>query len=62
MHVVGISMGGMIAAELALSLPAERIASLTLAVTHMGGLGKVPPFEGGLQFVRCDFFSASEMI
>src|SRR5690348_7825067 len=44
-HVVGISMGGMIALEFALLAP-RRILSLTLMATHAGGLIGQVPFSG----------------
>ncbi len=46
-HVLGISMGGMIAQELALAHP-ERIGRLVLASTHCGGSHAVPPSEEAL--------------
>ena len=42
-HVVGVSMGGMIASEFALLAP-ERVLSLTLLATHTGGLASRTPF------------------
>ncbi|KAI0637129.1 alpha/beta-hydrolase [Trametes polyzona] len=46
-HVVGISLGGMIAQELASKIP-ERIVSLTLVVTKPGGRKylELPPLAG----------------
>ena len=50
-HVVGLSMGGMIAQEMYLTAP-SRIASLTLVATHAGGVWSLPGPAGVLGFLR----------
>ncbi|KAJ6618310.1 Alpha/Beta hydrolase protein [Mycena sp. CBHHK59/15] len=55
-HIVGISLGGMIAQELATRIP-ERIASLTLAVTTPGGRPwtNFPPWKGLVSLAKLLF-------
>lgn len=64
-HIMGISMGGMIAQEFALRHP-ERVKSLILACTYCGGPGSsiitdpemaqrmadLPPKEGSIEIIR----------
>eukprot|EP01134_Creolimax_fragrantissima_P002642 CFRG2642T1 len=52
-HVVGISMGGMISQELALLLGEERVLSLCLLCTHTGGWSNtIPPVQGLSSFLK----------
>jgi pimeloyl-ACP methyl ester carboxylesterase len=43
-HILSLSMGGMIAQEIALTYP-QRVKGLILCVTHCGGGKQVPPTE-----------------
>ncbi|KAF8632422.1 hypothetical protein AX17_004863 [Amanita inopinata Kibby_2008] len=56
LHVVGISLGGMIAQELAYRIP-DRIISLTLAVTTPGGYpwNNLPPWSGLRSLAKLTF-------
>ena len=56
-HILGFSMGGMIATELALKLKSAGdidVASLTIISSHAGGIrGTLPPATGINSFVKC---------
>lgn len=61
-HIVGISMGGMIAQHLALNHP-ERTHSLTLAATHAGGRRAMLPSPEGIKyFVKANHSNADTRI
>jgi pimeloyl-ACP methyl ester carboxylesterase len=50
-HVYGISLGGMVAQQLALRHP-ERVGSLVLGATHAGGPRAIAPDREVLEFFR----------
>jgi pimeloyl-ACP methyl ester carboxylesterase len=56
-HIVGISMGGMIAQELALAAP-HVVQSLTVLVSHAGGWRSMVP-TAGARLMASALFSAS---
>jgi len=61
-HLVGVSMGGMIAQHIALGWP-ERVRSLSLVATHAGGLRSVLPTLRGLTFfLRANLAKPSERV
>jgi 3-oxoadipate enol-lactonase len=61
-HVVGISMGGMIAQEFALRFR-SRVRSLTLIATHAGGLrNAIPPMKGLQLFMKAQRHQGAERV
>jgi len=54
-HLVGNSLGGMIAQEVALAIP-QQLLSLTLIATHAGGWSTyIPPWRAALSVLRRPF-------
>ncbi len=60
-HILGFSMGGMIAQEIALGYP-ERVERLVLACTHSGLRHSEPPIAEAAEAFQLDTHSWSERI
>lgn len=61
-HVLGLSMGGMIAQELVLNQP-DRVSGLVLGCTHCGGSERIPPAPEVIQrFADNEGLSPEEII
>ena len=58
-HVMGLSMGGMIAQELAATFP-ERVRSLVLVATHCGGTQKADPDPRVVEVLKNMIYVASD--
>lgn len=58
-HILGLSLGGMIAQEIALSYP-ERIRGLVLASTHCGGKRVVRVSEAGVSLLPEELYGNTE--
>lgn len=62
-HVLGVSMGGMIAQELAINYP-EKVEKLVLCSTNCGGARSVPPSQEVLGMLTADVsgWSAEDVV
>ncbi|UCH32616.1 MAG: alpha/beta fold hydrolase [Candidatus Bathyarchaeota archaeon] len=59
-HVLGFSMGGMIAQELTLNYP-HKVGKLVLCSTHCGGANSVQPSQEILEMLTADIAGLSAM-